>query len=949
MLKQETVDRALVEISKGYAQYQYFFDHLNSPAWLEPLSKHGFFQHPPEPEHEGDYVRIALWPESRYLVRMSHIGEAQEKVLEIALRIPDSENSRVHDDIADVALSLPPALSAALVPQVCRYIESPVKLLLAEKVANLIVYLAKGGQEDASLRLTRAALALNPDPRRADREGEEPRHIPDPRPRFRDWYYARIIQKAVPALVESVGLGAVDLFSSLLDDAARFSCREDETEDEDYFYIRKPAIEQGTGRDDIPSLLLCATRDAVVQVISSNPANFTPVSVMLQQHRWTSFRRLELHISRIFLQQGIATAERLFADPTILDRQSVKHEAVLLLRESFASLNAEKQQNILAWMDAGPSEESIRRFLEFVGESVTDEKVTRVKNIRRRDRFAILEGQLPRAYQRIYEALTVELGPPNKPDQLPIRTFGQNGAQSPKSAADLATMTVDDVIGLLASWTPGSDIFAPTAEGLGAALTSNVSHRPAEFVALASQFKTLDPTYVRSFFAGLNAALKNGEKFDWRPVLELAAWVSTQPRGIEGRKGGLMVADPDWGWTRDSLIDLLKTGFEGGEDRLPYENRALVWSALAPLTDDPFPSLEDESGERFDPSFVSINCTRGRSLHASVEYAQWVRNCAIARKSPQEPPVTLNDMPEVREVLDRHLDTSHEPTLTIRSVYGQDLSFLAGLDWEWFRANVERILPLGQNDSAYFNAAWESFVVFNQPYDTLLRELVPAYRKAIADINVPRMMQSPGSPDDSLADHLMAYYWRNQLKFDGEDGLLEYFYTRASDALRGHAMWFIGRSAPGWNEDAPPEVFERLRGLMDRRLRMAEQSDSPAGFVRELANFGWWFTSDKFGEAWSIQSLLKVLRLTKKIDGEMDVVKLLADLCAKYPNECIACLALMVEGDREGWVIVGVEAEVRRTIKIALDSGQPEAVMAARRLVERLIGRGQYGFRSLLG
>src|SRR5712691_9462329 len=201
MPKPETVSRALDEISKGYTQYQYFFDHLNSPARLEPLSVHGFFRKPPEPEREGDYVRFAWWPESRYLVRMSRITEAQDKVVEIALRIEDSENSRVHDDIADVALSVPSALSAALVPQIARYTESPLKLLLAEKVANLVVHLAQGGQGGAALRLTGAALALAPDPR-AVREGEGPRTMPDPYPRFKDWYYARIIQKAVPALVE---------------------------------------------------------------------------------------------------------------------------------------------------------------------------------------------------------------------------------------------------------------------------------------------------------------------------------------------------------------------------------------------------------------------------------------------------------------------------------------------------------------------------------------------------------------------------------------------------------------------------------------------------------------------------------------------------------------------------------------------------------------------------
>jgi hypothetical protein len=45
-----------------------------------------------------------MWPESRYLARMAAVPEAQETVLRIALAIPASENSRVHDDIADIAL-----------------------------------------------------------------------------------------------------------------------------------------------------------------------------------------------------------------------------------------------------------------------------------------------------------------------------------------------------------------------------------------------------------------------------------------------------------------------------------------------------------------------------------------------------------------------------------------------------------------------------------------------------------------------------------------------------------------------------------------------------------------------------------------------------------------------------------------------------------------------------
>ncbi len=68
-----------------------------------------------------------------------------------------------------------------------------------------------------------------------------------------------------------------------------------------------------------------------------------------------------------------------------------------------------------------------------------------------------------------------------------------------------------------------------------------------------------------------------------------------------------MDADPDWGWTRDSIIDLLATGFEDGPSPLSSEHRPLAWDVLRPLTEDPNPSIELEVGENFDPAFLAIN------------------------------------------------------------------------------------------------------------------------------------------------------------------------------------------------------------------------------------------------------------------------------------------------------------------------------------------------------
>jgi len=955
MLKQETIDRALREIEKGYAEYLYFFEHLKSPAWLQPLADRGRFRLPPPPVREGQYIRFPLWPESGYLVRMSRIPEAQEAVLNIALGIPASENSRVHDDIADIALSLQPAHAARLVPQICASIQFPVKLLLPEKIGNLIVHLAESGQGNAAIALARAALALAPDPKMAEKEGEESILSPEPRPQFRDWYYARIVDKAVPALVKASGLEAIRLFCGLLNDAIQLSQKNPAEGGEDFLYIWHAAIEQGKNPDHIPSLLLCATRDAADLVITDDRTRFPAVLALFQERKWISFRRLELHISRIFLEQGKTEAERVFQDPEIITSASLRHEAVLLLKATFPALTAETQQRILSWMDAGPSLETVRSWLEFVGEEVTDEKIRNRANRRRRDHFSILDGQLPEPYRTTYEELKTELGAPNPPDHTSTPSFGAISAQSPKSAEELANMPADDVLEFLRSWVPGHDIFGPTADGLGTAVAGVVSERPAEFAVVAENFKRLDPTYVRCFFGGMNAALKRGEKWDWRPVLELALWVVSQRREIEGRKGGLMVADPDWGWTRDSVIDLLSAGFEAAkdrppDDRLPYDHRPLVWDVLRPLTEDPDPSAEDELGEKFDPAFRSINSTRGRALDAVVDYAWWVRRCTDAeRKAAEQPPLTFEAMPEVREVLDTHLDIEREPTLTIRSIYGHHLSSLAGLDWDWLCTNVNRILPPGQDDPPRFSAAWESFVSFNQPNNTLLPVLMPAYQRAVAQIGkAPGMMRHPASPEDRLVEHLMVYYWLGRLDFGSADRLLDHFYSRAPDELRGHATWFIGTSVSHWDDGAPTEGYDRLRKLLERRLEIAKPPASTETSAKELANFGWCFASQKFEERWSLNTLLATLQLTKKTEAEMDVVKLLAERCPRYPVECVACLRLMIEGDRERWLLLGVEDDAQKLLKLALGSNNPDASLSARRLTEELIARGHFGFRSLL-
>src|SRR5712691_4883649 len=221
----------------------YFFDKLSHPAWLRPLWEAHFFRHPREPLHDHDQGLVSFppWPASRYLARMASVTEAQETVLTIALQIEATENIRVYEDLADVALALPANLGAQFVPQAKRWIECPYLSRLPQTLGALISHLAQGGQHEAALDLARSLFMALPDPRA---EEEAYSLTPEPRARFTPCWYEHVLHTHAPDLVAAAGMDALQLFCMLLDAALLLSRRlEEEESPEDSSCYWRPAVE----------------------------------------------------------------------------------------------------------------------------------------------------------------------------------------------------------------------------------------------------------------------------------------------------------------------------------------------------------------------------------------------------------------------------------------------------------------------------------------------------------------------------------------------------------------------------------------------------------------------------------------------------------------------------------------------------------------------------------
>ncbi|MDI6869714.1 MAG: hypothetical protein QMD88_09135 [Coprothermobacterota bacterium] len=511
-------------------------------------------------------------------------------------------------------------------------------------------------------------------------------------------------------------------------------------------------------------------------------------------------------------------------------------------------------------------------------------------------------------------------------------------------------MPISEIVEFLKTWKPPENVFlGRSPEGQGRELSSVVERNPGRFALEAKRFQGVDPTYVRAVLNGLRAALNQGRVFDWEPVLDLCGWVLSRPREIPGRRVERMDADPDWGWTRKAIAELLSAGFGDGPGSIPNCLREKVWRILKPLTEDPDPTPEHEErygGSNMDPATLSINTTRGEAMHVVVRYALWVRRHIESQSDVEVRAVRgFDKMPEVREVLDYHLDVAQEPSLAIRAVYGQWFPWLVLLDSEWARERAARIFPSGQGEEALLDAAWNTYVTFCSPYDNVLDILREQYCHAVERIGCRRdNTRWFANPDERLAEHLMAFYWRGKLSL--EDPLFTAFWEKATDAIRGHAFGYVGRALQQTSGEIPAGILDRLKQLWEGRLARAKQSPSRSNFVEEIAAFGWWFVSEKFDPGWALAQLSESLQLVRRTDPEHMVLEHLARIVDSYPLESALCLMMIAEGDREGWNLYAGRNHVRKILEVALRN--PTSEDEAKRIINYLGSRGFLEFRDLL-
>jgi len=927
-INKERVQAALDVARRSPAGLRYFFSRLRSPDWLEPLAELGVFRHPVEPIAEGGSIRFPEWPESRYLIRIAHV--VPELVRDTILGTPKTDNFTIHEDFIAAALAMCASVGVAIAEREAKWIDSQVRLfgLYPEKAAELAAHLAKNGETKGALLLFRALLNVST---AGHRDPSEHTFSPEPIGKFDSWHYDRILKTAIPAALGAAPKDTFRLVCDLLEKALVIHGQKYEEatrQKEDYSWIWRPEIAHDHLHDQ-REVLVNGVRDFGLQVSNINRDEHQFSIRELEHREWRIFKRLAVYVLAESANTQSKDVEAILLDKMRYETPDVNPEFTFLLKRWFTKIDTAGRDSVLGIINSGPDLQRLRsRWQQATGENLSDEQLAKRADRWRLSWLHVIADALSGVWSTRYQELLNELGVPSV---LPRTSFAWIGPTSPKTPDELKQLTVVELRDFLLHFASTDEWTAPTPEGLSRTLNTVVASDPTKYARDVDVFRGLDPTYLRGVLDGFHSAIKEGQTFEWAGILNLCSWIVEQPREIPGRTL-TPDSDPDWGWTRKSIGWLLTDALAA--DKLPYDQKEKVWQIIAPLTSDPNPVPADEVDYPGRSSFLSmlaLNTVRGAALQATVQYGIWVQShgeSALAELAP---------------IVQKHLEFSFDQSYAVREVLGRVFPWLVKLDSEWATKLVPAIFPAEREDHRL--VAWQNYLVFTGPYDVVLPILYDQYVWAIDQLG-RREGRNAEEADRRLAHHVVIYLWRGKISF-ADGGLVDNFFQKASDSLRGEAIEFIGRGLidePA--KQVVPELLGRLRAFWDYRVDITLQAPDDA--THELAAFGWWFVSDRFDPNWACNQLLRVLKAAKKVEPDHEVVKKLLAHVDQRPVFALEALEMIVEADRDGWSFYGWSSEAKEILETALKRPEREVYQAAKRVVDLLVAKGYFDFRELI-
>ncbi|GAA2623856.1 hypothetical protein [Streptomyces vastus] len=885
---------------QDYLTQERFFGLLDAPRWLPHLREYGFFSTPPAPEtdDEARTVVFPAWPASTYLVRMTSVAPAG--VAAIAEQIPSTDNPRVNLDLAEVALLLPPADAARLVPRAVEAIRGPY-LIAPDHYAQLAVHCAQGGHTEQALAVMAALL-------QAAQHGG----------RIDDYDLQEILRSHNTTLARHLGAAWLEaLTDSLASTLLATGMNPDRAGGEDLSGVWYPELDPGHGgmRSDDRALFTEAVRDTADHLAATD---IRRVLSILESQPWLVFRRLRLHILQRHGANAPDVVESILTDLDQIAAARSQREWALLARACAGSLGPAALEGVLAVIDAGPdTERFVQRFRRTSGGAEPPEQyVEQWAGAWQRDRYAALADVLPEQQLRRYRELCDSLGPAPSLDTIP-QPLAWAAADEEGSPENLAAMTATGLISHARQFQPTPTRFGTNAEAFRSQLQAAVTSQALIYQEDAPQFAELDDDHLAAVLDGFRTAIQAGQQLSWATILPLVQSATSRPHTSDTGTLHLAVA-------RFVLAGLALQNTQQIPTLLGdalWNVLESVWSAARSPQDD----LDDDQQSVWDESLET-------ALRAAVAWALWRREHGAAFQVLFTALDTL--------LLDAAGTPAAPGASSIGRTVGSLITRLDALDPAWMRRRIEVLFNL---DTALGRASWMAHLSTSSLTESVVSLLMDVYRTAARTPAVDG--QDHRDLHRRLGDHLMAIYLAGLLGLDDESTMADYLYSSPVAAVQ--LASFLSEVVH--DRDLPPDTRDRIMQWWTWRLTARDDSaHGPAPQPDEIhALIGPLARNDAFPVTWRLQQLSVALETTGSLGRDRRVYSFLAEAATGYLGPVLDLV--------HGWVATLDmydyaprirESDIRAVLLAGLAS--PEHQELARDIINRATYRGHYQFAPLL-
>lgn len=945
------VDKALELIQKSGGNYQYFFEKLTSPSWIEPLAKRGRFDHPPGIERIGNMYRFPPWPEGEYLLRMADI--APERVAEAIKPVCfASDNHIVHRLLVEIAQKLPPPLAKDLALEESEWVRQETSLipLYPEKAAALVEHLAIGGEPGPALGLASAILEVRApkDTRKGlPIEAEDGSTIdwkpsPDPLAKLEPVWSQLFLRRVTEPLSLAIPDGFLAALAENLNRAVTIHSSNQQDKSDDYSTIWRPHLEHSSHYEALNETVSALI--GAIKFLGGQPTDHTPLILRaLEPFTWPIFDRARAFTLLHAANGDAELTARFLNEPSRYARASQNPEFTELLKKQAPALPKNVLAEILERIDQGPDPASYAYHLKHR---------VRPENVELETTVIIERWQLDWLHPLaavLDETHASELNRLLNKYEAPRPRFRSGGVRqlqdhSPTDLDSFRGMSTEALLKYLKEWTPpstGLPFEQPSRAGVANTLREWAADDPQHASEVLDSFLTpeLDPAYITALLDAFAGTLKTDKLFDVYAVARAAQWVAENTDALTEEEREGWSREATWNWAHMSAARFLTDLFLE-EKRLDLARAAELFPPARAVCFLPRPTVEDEAEYKKEPSrygSFALNTPRPVGVEAMIRYGRWIK---LATPESEFTPALLAP---VFEVLEQKLDAAKEPSAAVREMFGMQFRTVAWLGLEWFLSVIPKLFP-GKDgtkeEKTLDRFAWNSYLQYCGP----VGETLPATRKRylMAISRLRKGEDSVGENDRTLASHLTQYYGYGVIELD--DPLLVQFFASASIKLRAQAVGDIGWNLIQEGASLSEEMQARFMRLWESRMELLKTGSKDE--AEELATFGWWLACGKFPDEWAIEQALPILERTRSLRPDFAVVEALDRLSPKYPYEAVRVVHVLFEEDRDGWAIHGWNQHLDSILKEALRDGEM-ARKEAGEMIELLVSRGFRGYRNL--